>query len=197
MGVGVRYQRKFAAFLFTCIFTGPVAIGIQAAQTTTYSYDVLGRVATVCFVESGRLITYSYDSAGNRTAIATTGTSCGGGTTPPPNQPPVAVDDTINLDLTVFDTVQVNVLANDSDPDGDSLTVTDATCVTTQGCIVLRDGNILNVIGTTEGSKTLTYTISDGRRGTDSATVIVKYFNAGAGCEDSPILCFPSGPGGL
>ncbi len=147
----------------------------QAAETTVYDYDALGRVAKVCFVETARLITYNYDAAGNRTSVATTGTSCGT-PPPPPNQPPVAVNDTKTASLIVHNKVQVNVLSNDSDPDGDPLTITGASCVSS-GCSVSISSNKLNITGTTVGDKVVSYTISDGRGGTDSATVTVKTFN--------------------
>lgn len=174
--------RRGAARLFTVIALGcPVLTPVHAAQTTAYSYDALGRVATVCFVESSRLITYSYDDAGNRTAIATTGTSCAGGTVPPPNQPPVANSDVKWGSYHVNDWVRVNVLANDSDPDGDPLTITAASCISS-GCTVTIHGDSLEVTGTSTGEKDITYTISDGRGGTDTSTLIVGTYQYQTGC---------------
>lgn len=190
---GVRHQRKIIGLLFVFIFMVPFMSAIQAAETTAYSYDARGRVATVCFVESGRLVTYGYDAAGNRTSVATTGTSCGA-VPPPPNRPPVAVNDTFTGYFTVYDWVYVHVLNNDSDPDGDPLTVTGATCVY-NGCIVSVDSNTLSIMGTTIGDKLVTYTISDGRGGTASANVTIKTFYAGAGCPDPNSPCIPTGPG--
>ena len=48
----------------------------MAADTATYTYDSLGRLKTVTFA-NGTVITYNYDSAGNRTSVVT---SCPGGT---------------------------------------------------------------------------------------------------------------------
>jgi len=42
-----------------------------SANPTTYTYDTLGRVATVTY-PNGTVITYTYDPAGNRTAVVTT-----------------------------------------------------------------------------------------------------------------------------
>jgi uncharacterized repeat protein (TIGR01451 family) len=87
------------------------------------------------------------------------------------NDPPVAVDDS---DTTDSDTpVTIDVLHNDSDPDGDTLTVTSVT----QGA----DGSVVNnnddvtytpVLGFS-GTDSFTYTVSDGNGGSDTATVTV------------------------
>jgi len=43
-------------------------VGFSAqAGTIAYTYDALGRLATVTYSD-GTVITYSYDAAGNRTA---------------------------------------------------------------------------------------------------------------------------------
>lgn len=171
----MTHKRRAARLFLAGLFAVPALNVTQAAETTVYDYDALGRVAKVCFVETARLITYNYDAAGNRTSVATTGTSCGT-PPPPPNQPPVAVNDTKTASLIVSNSIQVNVLSNDSDPDGDPLTITGASCVSS-GCSVSISSNKLNITGTTVGDKVVSYTISDGRGGTDSATVTVKTFN--------------------
>lgn len=43
-----------------------------SAGSTTYTYDVLGRLATATY-STGVVITYSYDATGNRTGVVTTG----------------------------------------------------------------------------------------------------------------------------
>jgi YD repeat-containing protein len=48
----------------------------MAADTATYTYDNLGRVKTVTYT-NGTVITYNYDSMGNRTSVVT---SCPSGT---------------------------------------------------------------------------------------------------------------------
>jgi Ca2+-binding RTX toxin-like protein len=87
------------------------------------------------------------------------------------NTPPVATDDqgTVDEDRTVV----LNVRANDSDIDGDALTVVSFT-QPSQGKVTLV-GGVLTYIPATAfvGSDAFTYTISDGRGGTDTATVNV------------------------
>ena len=90
----------------------------------------------------------------------------------PVNDAPVAVDDNA---YTPEDTpVTVDVLANDSDVDGDSLTVTHVSTPAHGTAIDNGDGTVtytpdLNYNGT----DSFTYTISDGNGGTDSATVTI------------------------
>ena len=87
------------------------------------------------------------------------------------NPAPVAVSDSA---ITAEDTpVSINVLANDSDPDGDPLTVISATA--TNGSVVINANGTLTYTPRLNfsGSDTISYTISDGQGGTRSATVAV------------------------
>ncbi|MEM8752044.1 MAG: Ig-like domain-containing protein, partial [Pseudomonadota bacterium] len=113
------------------------------------------------------------------------------------NEPPVAIDDAITIfeDETVgFDGATLNVLENDSDPDGDPLSVTDVqgaapgtpVMVTTAGGVDLEvviqsdgtlqfdPGDALLFLNDGESdSFTVDYTANDGNGGTDDATVTV------------------------
>ena len=87
------------------------------------------------------------------------------------NPAPIAADDTAT---TNEDTpVNIPVLANDNDPDGDPLTVTAATAP--NGIVVIEaDGTVTYTPNANfNGTDTITYTISDGNGGTDTATVVV------------------------
>jgi large repetitive protein len=89
------------------------------------------------------------------------------------NPAPVAVNDTalvVNEDTAG---TTVNVLANDSDPDGDPLTITGASA--TNGTVVVNANGTLTFTPNANynGSATITYTISDGQGGTATATVPV------------------------
>ncbi|PVV15466.1 MAG: hypothetical protein B6D82_03645 [gamma proteobacterium symbiont of Ctena orbiculata] len=89
------------------------------------------------------------------------------------NDAPVAADDTIGTDE---DTpVTVDVLPNDSDPDGDTLTVTSVT-QGTNGAVTIDpvSGNpVYTPNPDFNGTDTFTYTIDDGNGGTDTASVTV------------------------
>ncbi len=88
------------------------------------------------------------------------------------NRDPVAVDDIATV--VTNGSVIIPVLANDSDPDDDTLTVESAT--TTDGSVEINGDGTLNFVPTPgyTGPAEITYTISDGQGGTDSAIVTVK-----------------------
>jgi hypothetical protein len=87
------------------------------------------------------------------------------------NDPPVARDDAA---ATAFQTpVTINVLANDSDPEGSALTVATFTQGASGG--VARSGNSLVYTPNTgfSGTDSFTYTVSDGTATSNAATVTV------------------------
>ena len=93
------------------------------------------------------------------------------GQEPPENRPPVANDDSAT---TPQDTaVDIDVLANDTDPDGDPLHINSATDPP-HGTTVNHGGNLTYTPdpGFT-GTDTFDYTAGDGKGGTDTATVTV------------------------
>ena len=88
-------------------------------------------------------------------------------------------------------TVSIAVLANDSDVDHDSLTITGATVASGGGTVSVSDGKLLYTPGSANQSlapgqssnATLSYAVSDGHGGTASATVTV----AIQGVNDAPV----------
>ncbi len=88
------------------------------------------------------------------------------------NTGPNAVDDAITVDFNSFATV-VDVLANDSDPESDPLTIT-AVSTPTHGSAAITSGGISYTPMTGySGPDSFTYTITDGRGGSATATVSV------------------------
>ena len=87
------------------------------------------------------------------------------------NQPPIASGDTATTLEAA--SVLIDVLANDSDPDGDPLTIA-ITSGPSSGSAEVEDDQILYMpeAGFT-GTDAFTYAVSDGRGGTDEATVTV------------------------
>ncbi|WP_158239969.1 cadherin-like domain-containing protein, partial [Vibrio harveyi] len=89
----------------------------------------------------------------------------------PVNDAPVAVDDTVATDEDTA--VTIDVLANDSDPENDQLTITNASVPAEQGTVTIVDGKLVFTPAENfNGDATISYTISDGQL-TDDATVAV------------------------
>jgi hypothetical protein len=90
------------------------------------------------------------------------------------NRPPVANPDTTNTLKNV--TVVIRPLVNDTDPDGDPLTITNA--VSTNGVVTFTGTNITFVPNTNfTGSATITYTITDGNGGSSTTNITVNVAN--------------------
>ncbi len=90
----------------------------------------------------------------------------------PANDGPVAMDDSANVDED--GSVKIDVLSNDSDLDGDSLSVTEVG-QPANGTVTINDDGTVSYTPTEDynGSDSFTYTISDGNGGTATATVYV------------------------
>jgi predicted esterase len=94
------------------------------------------------------------------------------------NQVPEATDDSVDTDLD--NAVTINVLDNDTDVDGDLLSVTAITDAK-HGSVSLNSNHTVTyspVVGFV-GIDSFTYDISDNRGGTDSASVLVYVFGGG------------------
>jgi outer membrane protein OmpA-like peptidoglycan-associated protein len=89
------------------------------------------------------------------------------------NRGPVAVTDSVSA--TCGTPLTINVLNNDTDPDGDALTITSVS-TPSKGTTVISGGRIVYtpaVGASCTGADTFTYTISDGKGGVATATVNV------------------------
>lgn len=89
------------------------------------------------------------------------------------NRGPAAVNDSYTVDCNAPTTF--NVLANDTDPDGDTLTITGVSAPG-KGTAVISSGKIVytpNAASCAGGTDSFTYNISDGKGGTSTATVSV------------------------
>ena len=103
------------------------------------------------------------------------------------NTPPIANDDIAGTASAT--SLNIPVLANDSDPDGSVITLVSATSPTAAGGTALVNNNGSPADPTDDtvlysppagfaGADTFSYTISDGMGGTDTATVTVNVANA-------------------
>src|SRR5262249_31334165 len=88
------------------------------------------------------------------------------------NHPPLAADDSATAAYN--GPVTINVLANDSDPDGDALTVTEVSLPAHGSAVINADGTLTYTSNPDfSGTDTFSYTVSDGQGGTASAIVTV------------------------
>ena len=90
----------------------------------------------------------------------------------PSNRVPTAEDDAVT---TTEDTaVTIDVLGNDSDPDGDTLSI-DSVTIPTNGTVAINADNTVTYMPGSDynGSDSFTYTLIDGHGETDSAAVAV------------------------
>ncbi len=144
-----------------------------------------GNVGTVSVLGNG-MVRYSWDVPGQGTGMDqftyTISDGRGGTATAivfvtlvaPANTAPVAVNDSASAAYNT--SVQIDVLANDSDPDGDPLEVISVTQGTYGSVTILANGNVSYfwmVMVTPGVTDQFTYTISDGNGGTATATVFV------------------------
>ena len=91
---------------------------------------------------------------------------------PPTNKVPTAVDDSVETKESVA--VTINVLSNDSDPDGDSLRVSSSTQPTNGSVATSSDGTVVYTPANAfYGIDSFRYSVSDGKGGSDSASVTV------------------------
>lgn len=151
-------------FLSSCGVVVLLTSGIaSASETVTYSYDELGRLvaSTVSGGPNNTIGTATcFDPAGNRTryTVGAGVTSCGS-PPPPTNTPPVAVNDSSSGLCNA--TKIVNVLANDSDPDGHTpLSLVSVTPGSTTDASIYSSTS-LTVTGWVRGTEYIYYVVRD------------------------------------
>ncbi|HYC98446.1 Ig-like domain-containing protein [Brevundimonas sp.] len=153
------YRKLLAGAAALCL----LGAALPAAADVQYTYDSAGRLIRAVY-SNGVTVTYRYDAAGNRTAILAE---------EPPNAAPVAVNDAASV--AASSSVDINVRANDSDSDGNPLTISSVSSPTGGGSVAILGGgtSVRYTAPATTGAKTFTYTILDGAGGAASATVTV------------------------
>ncbi len=151
-----------------CIFTltvGMSATALHAAPIDTeYQYDELGRLTKTLDTKNGDR-SYQYDAAGNRKKVTAADDNS--------NSPPSAQDDSITLNG-LYSPKTLDVLANDSAPDGDALQIS-ATDASGTLSVTINDDHTLTItaVGFKHPEQRFTYTISDNNGGVSQATVTV------------------------
>jgi hypothetical protein len=118
--------------------------------------------------------TFSYTVSDGRGASDTTTVTVT--VEPPPNSAPVAVADSVSHEM--GETATLDVLANDTDVDGDSLTIVAVGTPSAGGSAVIVDNDTrIEYAAGAIGAETFSYTISDGRGETNTATVTANVVN--------------------
>jgi Cadherin-like domain/RTX calcium-binding nonapeptide repeat (4 copies) len=119
------------------------------------------------------------------------------------NDAPVAANNSVSAtEDTALVLTAASLLANDSDVDGDSLTIT-AVGNATHGTVALNGGNVVfTPAGNYNGPASFTYTVSDGQGGTSTATVNVTVAavndaptavnDSVSATEDTPLVLTPA-----
>jgi len=100
------------------------------------------------------------------------------------NQAPMAMNDSgfMGTEGQMIMIDVADLLANDSDPDGDALSITGIGNVTNGSAMLM--GNMIHFTGTAEGMGSFTYTVSDGNGGTDTATASIMVHTADEGGDN-------------
>ncbi|MGI4732982.1 MAG: Ig-like domain-containing protein [Janthinobacterium lividum] len=147
---------------------------VDAGSTLSVVSATAGAHGTTA-VNADGTVTYTsaagYGGSDSFTYVVTDGMAKTTGTvTVAVDRPPVATDDT--LTVITGTTSKLAVLANDTDADGDKLTVTSASGAT-HGTVTINADSTVNYLPTAgyEGADSFKYTVSDGHGGTSSANV--------------------------
>ena len=150
---------------------------VEALANTTYEYDALGRLTVTKYDDNNdgtvdRFVEYTYDAAGNRTQVETDPSPLS-----QPNLAPEASNDGAPTPLAMAHNTAlvIDVLANDTDADLDTLTITTKTDGTNGSVSIAGDGSSVTYTPTAgaSGEDWFLYTISDGNGGSDTASVTV------------------------
>lgn len=116
--------------------------------------------------------TFDHSGLGDRPAVRVNGFAPA---PPAPNQPPSAGDSTVAaIEDTLLTVAAPGIRALANDPDGDALSVAIAS-PTTHGTITLATDGSFTYLGTPDyvGADAFTYTVDDGRGGTDTGVVTI------------------------
>jgi len=135
--------------------------GGKASVAITVSADSAGSIVNTATVSANEVEADSTDNTDSETTLIKA------------NAPPQAVDDTVITDEDTPVTTG-NVLANDTDPDGDILSVSGADSRSAQGGTVVNNGDgtfTYTPPAGFDGSDSFVYTVSDGNGGEDQGTV--------------------------
>lgn len=178
-------------------------------ENLTITAVTQGANGAVAITDSGATVTYTPNagftgldeftytvSDGTDEASATVMVTVTEAPAPPPvNAEPVATDDEAETDE--GESVTIDVLANDSDPDGDRLTITMVTQSSYGSVSISADGTSVTYVPDADfsGEDQFMYTVSDGEAA-DTATVMVDVLEVDDGGDTGNVNDVSSGGGG-
>ncbi|PPC89794.1 MAG: hypothetical protein CTY35_14915, partial [Methylotenera sp.] len=148
---------------------GTIVINANGTYTFTPAPNYVGAIPEIVYTLSdGALTDTASLNLGPVTAV---------------NDAPDAINDTVSAtEDTAVTITAASLLANDTDVDGNPLTLTSVQAPT-NGTVTLNAGNVIFTPNANyNGPATFTYTISDGQTGTDTATVTLNI----ASVNDAP-----------
>ncbi len=167
-------RSRRAALAAAALAVAAPAAAAEASETVTYRYDALGRLVAAQHsgtVNNGRADSLCYDPAGNRTQYRSSGAGsladCNAAPPPPPNQPPVANPNSLSAPKCVARSV--NVIANDTDPEGNYPLV--LTAVDQSWAFVENSTTVGMTTPDTNGNYVITYTVADALGATANGTL--------------------------
>jgi hypothetical protein len=138
----------------------------------TGNHYVVGNVSWNANVPAGGTVSFGFTGSPGNVTVGPTSFVLNGAGSLPPEHPPAPANDTAST--YAGQAVLINVLANDTDPDADPLTLTSATQGQHGSVVVNTNGTVTYTPAAGfSGADSFTYTVSDGRGGTASASVSV------------------------
>lgn len=136
---------------------------------------------------AGAVDSFTYTIADGKGGTATATVAVTINAAPPVNKPPVAVNDAYTVECNAPSTF--NVLANDSDPDNDTLTLASVTTPGRGSALVSAGRVVYTPAANTCGGATdsFSYTIADGKGGTATASVAITVKAAAVAVNTPPV----------
>jgi YD repeat-containing protein len=140
---------------------------VNASDYEQYGYDGAGNRVTLR-KRDGSTLTFTYDALNRMTSKLANGGSGGGGT----NNPPVANADTAST--TACGTVSVNVVANDTDPDGNYPLHVAGIVSSTRGSVDSFSSTTITFTGAvSSGTGVVQYLVADSLGATSTGTASI------------------------